>query len=90
MSRQWVTLVIKAYQAEGFESAVAGKNRGMNEAAAQDRRLLTREEEEQKVAGWIIDKNPAQMKFDFALWTAKAVRKLIRQALKKDLSMSTV
>ena len=90
MSRQWVTLVIKAYQAEGFESAVAGKKRGMNEAAAQDRRLLTREEEEQKVAGWIIDKNPAQMKFDFALWTAKAVRKLIRQALKKDLSMSTV
>ena len=90
MSRQWVTLVIKVYQTEGFESAVAGKNRGMNEAAAQDRRLLTREEEEQKVAGWIIDKNPAQMKFDFALWTAKAVRKLIRQALKKDLSMSTV
>ena len=89
LSRQWVTLVIEVYQTEGFESAVAGKKRGMNEAAAQDRRLLTREEE-QKVAGWIIDKNPAQMKFDFALWTARAVRKLIHQALKKDLSMSTV
>ena len=89
LSRQWVTLVIKVYQTEGFESAVAGKKRGMNEAAAQDRRLLTREEE-QKVAGWIIDKNPAQMKFDFALWTARAVRKLIHQALKRDLSMSTV
>ena len=85
LSRQWVTLVIKVYQTEGFESAVAG----MNEAAAQDRRLLTREEE-QKVGGWIIDKNPAQMKFDFALWTARAVRKLIHQALKRDLSMSTV
>ena len=60
LSRQWVTLVIEVYQTEGFESAVAGKKRGMNEAAAQDRRLLTREEE-QKVAGWIIDKNPAQM-----------------------------
>lgn len=60
LSRQWVTLVIKVYQTEGFESAVAGKKRGMNEAAAQDRRLLTREEE-QKVAGGIIDKNPAQM-----------------------------
>lgn len=89
LSRQWVTLVIEVYQTEGFESAVAGKKRGMNEAAAQDRRLLTREEE-QKVAGWIIDKNPAQMKFDFALWTARAVRKWIHQALKKDLSMSTV
>jgi len=64
LSRQWVTLVIKVYQTEGFESAVAGKKRGMNEAA--------------------------QMKFDFALWTARAVRKLIHQALKRDLSMSTV
>ena len=31
LSRQWVT---KIYQTEGFDSAVAGKKRGLNEAAA--------------------------------------------------------
>lgn len=42
----------------------------------QEKRRLSREEEK-KVANWIVDKNPAQLKFDFALWTAKAVRQLI-------------
>lgn len=76
LSRQWVTKIIKIYQTEGFDSAVAGKKRGLNEAAASEKRRLSREEEK-KVANWIVDKNPAQLKFDFALWTAKAVRQLI-------------
>ena len=58
--------IIKIYQTEGFDSAVAGKKRGLNEAAASEKRRLSREEEK-KVANWIVDKNPAQLKFDFAL-----------------------
>lgn len=40
LSRQWVTKIIKIYQTEGFDSAVAGKKRGLNEAAASEKRQL--------------------------------------------------
>ena len=89
LSRQWVTKIIKIYQTEGFDSAVAGKKRGLNEAAASEKRRLSREEEK-KVANWIGDKNPAQLKFDFALWTAKAVRQLIYREFGRQLDLSTV
>ena len=89
LSRQWVTKIIKIYQTEGFDSAVAGKKRGLNEAAASEKRRLSREEEK-KVANWIVDKNPAQLKFDFALWTAKAVRQLIQREFGRQLALSTV
>ena len=89
LSRQWVTKIIKIYQTEGFDSAVAGKKRGLNEAAASEKRRLSREEEK-KVANWIVDKNPAQLKFDFALWTAKAVRQLIYREFGRQLDLSTV
>ena len=61
LSRQWVTKIIKIYQTEGFDSAVAGKKRGLNEAAASEKRRLSREEEK-KVANWIVDKNPVNVK----------------------------
>lgn len=35
LSRQWVTKIIKIYQTEGFDSAVAGKKRGLNEPRHQ-------------------------------------------------------
>ena len=41
-----------------IDSAVAGKKRGLNEAAASETRRLSREKEK-KVANWIVDKNPA-------------------------------
>ena len=76
LSRQWVTKTIQAYQCEGEDVAIQGKKRGLPEAAADKRRLLSRTEEKQ-VCAWVIDNNPRQLKLDFALWTARGVRKLI-------------
>lgn len=89
LSRQWGIKIIKIYQAEGFDSAVAGKKRGMSEASAAGMRMLSHEEAK-KVANWIVDKNPAQLKFDFALWTAKTVRQLIQREFGRQLALSTV
>ena len=47
-------------------------------------------EEAKKVANWIVDKNRAQLKFDFALWTAKTVRQLIQREFGRQLALSTV
>ena len=38
----------------------------------------------------IVEKNPKQLKFDFALWTRRAVRALIKREFHIDLSLSTV
>ena len=84
-----MTKIIKIYQAEGFDSAVAGKKRGMSEASAAGMRMLSHEEAK-KVAHWIVDKNRAQLKFDFALWTAKTVRQLIQREFGRQLALSTV
>lgn len=89
LSRQWVTKTIQAYQADGEEAAVKGKKRGMSEDASQRRRSLTCEEA-QKVYKWVVGKNPRQLKLDFALWTAKGVRKLIHEKFGKELSLPTV
>ena len=89
LSRQWVTKTIQAYQADGEEAAVKGKKRGMSEDASQRRRSLTCEEA-QKVYKWVVGKNPRQLKLDFALWTAKGVRKLIHEMFGKELSLPTV
>lgn len=89
LSRQWVTKTIQAYQCEGEDVAIQGKKRGLSEAAADKRRLLSRTEEKQ-VCAWVIDNNPRQLKLDFALWTARGVRKLIVDRLNKHLSLTTV
>ncbi len=43
-------------------------------------------EQEKKIRALIIEKNPKQLKFDFALWTRRA----IKRECKVDLSLSTV
>lgn len=47
-------------------------------------------EQEKKIRALIIEKNPKQLKFDFALWTRRAVKALIKRECKVDLSLSTV
>lgn len=48
------------------------------------------EQDEKKIRAMIIDKAPRQLKFDFALWTRRAVRALIKRECEVELSLSTV
>ncbi len=47
-------------------------------------------EQEQQIIRQLIDKNPRQLQFKFALWTREAVRYLIKYELDIDMPISTV
>ena len=47
-------------------------------------------EQEQQIIRQLIDKNPGQLQFKFALWTREAVRYLIKHELNIDMPISTV
>lgn len=47
-------------------------------------------QQEKTIRAMIIDKNPKQLKFDFALWTRRAVQVLIKRECKVEMSLSTV
>ena len=47
-------------------------------------------QQEQQIIRLLIDKNPRQLKFKFALWTREAVRHLIKQEIDIDMPISTV
>ena len=46
--------------------------------------------QEQQIYKMIVEKAPKQLKFDFALWTRRSVRALIKRELKIDLSIAAV
>ena len=69
-----------------LEEAIKGGARGR---PLGNGKLLTKEQE-QKIREIVVGKNPGQMKFDFALWTRKAVRALIKSEFDIDISMSAV
>lgn len=47
-------------------------------------------EQAREICSLIIDKNPQQLKFDFALWTRRAVWALIKRQYQIELSVHTV
>lgn len=47
-------------------------------------------EQAQEIRRLIIDKNPQQLKFNFALWTRRAVKALIKRQYQIELSLHTV
>lgn len=52
-------------------------------------KALTKKEED-KVIGWIRDKNPQQMKLDFYLWSVGSVLTLVDKSFQKVLSESCI
>ena len=52
--------------------------------------MLTDQADEYQIIKLIIDKNPQQLQFKFALWTREAVRQLIKQEIGEELPISTV
>ena len=68
------------------EQATAGGQRGRPKGMGSK---LTPAQESQ-IRKMIIDKNPKQLKFDFALWTRRALRALIKREFQIELSLPTV
>lgn len=71
---------------EGGSKALKAKSSGR--PAGSGRRLTP--EREKAIRGMIVDRNPEQIKLDFALWTRDAVRLLIRQEYGLDMPIRTV
>ena len=89
LTPQWVSKTVKVFLSDGETAAIEGKKRGVKPETAEKMRILT-SDEEKRLKGWIIDKNPRQLCFDFGLWTARAVNELISREFKKDIAIRTV
>ena len=66
----------------GISIGQRGRKRGANKSLSA--------EQEQQIIRQLIDKNPKQLQFKFALWTREAVKHLIKHELDIDMPISTV
>lgn len=86
--RQCVVRWVKRMRTLPEEIAIKGDKRGPKEESSERRSLLNKQQQE-AVRRKIIDKNPRQLKFDFALWTIKAVKLLILHMYQVQVSTTT-
>ena len=77
---------IRNAAATSVEEATTGGQRGRPKGVGS--KLTPAQEAE--IRKHVVSKNPRQLKFDFALWTRRAVRALIKRLYKVELSLSTV
>ena len=83
---QGVVYAWKKLYNDGGAKALKIKDRGVKKGTGAK---LTKNQEYQ-IIKLIIDKNPQQLQFKFALWTREAVRQLIKQEIGEELPLSTV
>jgi transposase len=75
----------KIYKAEGL-SGLKDKPKGPN---SEDMKLL-KEAQEKTIQKMIIDHMPDQLKFNYSLWTRKAVRELVQREFGITLAINTM
>jgi transposase len=83
--RQVVNRWVQRHQDAGAEGLLDGRR----VSPRRGRGILTASEA-RRIQRWITNKCPDQMQLPFALWTAQAVRELIRRKLGKELGLSTM
>ena len=85
LSQQTISTHYNKYKKEGIgilKSVKRGRRKGEGKKLS--------DEQEQKIIKLLIDKNPKQLQFKFALWTREAVKQLIYRELDIELPISTV
>lgn len=81
--------VVTRWKQRYGQSGVEGLKDGRRVSSRKGTGILT-ESEARRVRAWITVKCPDQMQLPFALWTAQAVRELIRRKFSKELGLSTM
>lgn len=76
---------MKAYKLHG-NKGLKEKIRGVK---SEDKKLLSKEQEKQ-IQNMITDVMPDQLKLDYALWTRKAVKELVKREFNVDLAVNTM
>lgn len=87
--RQCVVRWVKRMRTLPEEQAVKNDKRGPKTESSDKRRVLTAAQQ-RVVRAKIIDKNPKQYKFEFAMWTIKAIKALVKKLYQVELSSTTL
>lgn len=85
ISAQTISTYYSRYKTDGtkvFKVKNAGRPKNVGKTLS--------DEQEQQIIRQLIDTNPQQLKFKFALWTREAVKHLIKHEFDIDMPISTV
>ncbi len=85
VNKNSITNWLKSYEESGNKGLKANK-RGVK---SEDKKLLSKEQEK-AIQKMIIDKMPDQYKFDYALWTRRAVKELVEREFGVKLAINTM
>lgn len=86
--RQCVVRWKKKMEQLDVDQAVKAERRGPKPGTSK-RAILTKAQQ-RSIRQTIIDKNPSQLKFEFALWTTKAIQHLIRKRYQINIKRRTL
>lgn len=87
--RQCVVRWVKRMRELPADEAVKNDKRGPKASSSEKRCVLTKAQQA-VIRQKIIDKSPKQLKFEFALWTLKAIKLLVLRLYQVELSTTTL